>query len=457
MCKLKEISQIAAYQRLSLLDIQRIYDEITVDLNQHLKKEQDTSDELDFLEKEFAKFIELSEITDIELSYDGDFEKDSESIRLSTKNYSHLEVFKTDNFDELVKKSELYLKEKYFDLRSDPLLQILNSREISEIFHTHKQKYGDVGWEKSDYVVVILAGFLATLLDICLVKIPRDTNFFGNLQTGSPLTKWIENNSSQIYESYLKPLESIAKVPYDAATDRVLDRNVKGMNPHFHRLMSLGHDPVLGFIIGVLDIVSGGGTFIDKFGNLIIAKNLSATPDNNFFSAFIKVFLHLLSDVFTKAGIPPPFFTLLQLVKAKSPFVLGKSGETVSWTNVARYMYRHGYDLRHFLTMGIVPASIEIIIRGYWLLRNFEDGNNGHLSKVKMTSMLMLGHTIALSGNLIKTGLIYQMNPLALNWAQILRWIPLLITWIKESTEREKLLRIQLDNEWVSLYQNIAA
>ena len=30
-------------------------------------------------------------------------------------------------------------------------------------------------------------------------------------------------------------------------------------------------------------------------------------------SAFLEVFLHLLSDVFTSAGIQPPFFTLLQL------------------------------------------------------------------------------------------------------------------------------------------------
>ena len=72
-----------------------------------------------------------------------------------------------------------------------------------------------------------------------------------------------------------------------------------------------------------------------------------------------------------------------------------------------------------------------------------------------MTSMLMLGHTIALSGNLLKTGMIYQMNPLALNWAQILRLIPLCIVWIKESIQREKFLRERLDREWIDMYQHI--
>lgn len=451
----EKISKIAAYQRLNLLDIQKLYNEITVDLSRYLADEQNTSAELDFLENEFARLFESSDISDSNLNPYNNFGEDSEPVRkLPTKTYSRLEVFKTDDFDELVKKSESYLREKGFDLRKDPLLQILSSHEIREIVHSCRVKYGDVNWDTADYIAVILAGFLATLLDIFLVRIPGDANFLGNLQTGSPLTKWIKDNSPQLHENYLKPLENMAKVSYDPVTDRVLDYSVEGLNPNFHRLMSFGHDPVLGFIVGVLDIARGGATFADKYGNLIIAENLSATPDNNLFPAFIKVFLHLLSDAFTKAGVPPPFFTLLQLIKAESPFVLGKSGETVSWTNVARYMYRHGYDLRHFLTMGIVPASVEIIIRGYWLFRNFDNQNSVNIPKVKMTSMLMLGHTIALSGNLIKTGLIYQMNPLALNWTQILRWIPLCIFWIKESIEREKFLREQLDSEWVSIYQN---
>ena len=127
--------------------------------------------------------------------------------------------------------------------------------------------------------------------------------------------------------------------------------------------MSPGHDPVLGFVFGVKDIMDGTGTYIDKNGDLRrIGTSMSPEGLN---AAFLKVFLHLLSDVGTSAGIQPPFFTLLQLVKSRSPFVLGPSGERVSWTDVARYMYAHGYDLRHFATMGMVPASVEMIIRGW--------------------------------------------------------------------------------------------
>ncbi|MCB9105539.1 MAG: hypothetical protein H6633_15055 [Anaerolineales bacterium] len=134
--------------------------------------------------------------------------------------------------------------------------------------------------------------------------------------------------------------------------------------------------------------------------------------------------------------------------------MLGPSGKKVSWTDVARYMYVHGYDLRHFFTMGIVPAAVEIIIRGYWLLQGFEKQSDLKQEKVKMASMLLFGHSIALSGNLIKTGVIYQMNPLALNWAEILRFIPVLISWFKADVERNNLLRLELDAEWVKIYQS---
>jgi hypothetical protein len=83
---------------------------------------------------------------------------------------------------------------------------------------------------------------------------------------------------------------------------------VDGLSPRVHRLMSLGHDPILAFVFGVMDVMSG--TYIDKHGDLRrIATSMS--PEG-LIAAFSKVFLHLLSDVFTSAGIQPHFFTLLQ-------------------------------------------------------------------------------------------------------------------------------------------------
>jgi hypothetical protein len=138
------------------------------------------------------------------------------------------------------------------------------------------------------------------------------------------MTRWIRRNSKPVHDHYLKDLEKAAKVSYDLSAGKTVD----GLSPKVHRLMSLGHDPILAFIFGTIDIMSGTGTYIDNNGDLQrIATYIS--PED-LVSAFLKVFLHLLSDVFTSAGIQPPFFTLLQLAKTKSPFVLGPSGERVS-------------------------------------------------------------------------------------------------------------------------------
>ena len=261
------------------------------------------------------------------------------------------------------------------------------------------------------------------------------------------MTRWIRQNSRSLLDHFLRDLERAAKVPYDLTVGKAVD----GLSPKVHRLMSLGHDHILAFIFGVMDVMSGTGTYIDKHGDLRrIATSMSPEA---LIAAFLKVFLHLLSDVFTSAGIQPPFFTLLQLAKTKSPFVLGPSGETVTWTNVARYMYTHGYDLRHFATMGIVPASIEMIVRSWWLCRSFESGGKVAPTKAKLTSMLMVTHLIATSGNLLKSGVIFGMNPLALNWAQLLALPPVTLAWIIETLKRNRSIRDKLDEEWTSTYQ----
>jgi hypothetical protein len=74
-----------------------------------------------------------------------------------------------------------------------------------------------------------------------------------------------------------------------------------------------------------------------------------------------------------------------------------------------------------------------------------------------MTSMLMLGHTIATSGSLLKTGIIFGMNPLALNWSQLLAMVPVTMSWVRESTKRDSSIRKALDARWLDIYQRAAA
>ncbi len=439
---------VATYQRVRLREIRALYEELGPEVDHYLGVERRVSGELDALEEEFSETRQILRSLGAdppEPEPGGGFEVPMTS---AAPGYRRAGARRTHDFQDLVKRAEARLASEGLDLSRDPLLQVLGPSEAAGISRDYKDAFGDLAWSDSDYLAVVLAGFVATLLDVFLVRIPTDVTFLGKAQPGSPLTQWMRKNSKPVHDRYLRHLEKAAKVPYDMS----IGKTVEGLRPGVHRLMSFGHDPVLGFIFGVIDIMGGTGTLIDMNGK-VRRVGTTMSPEG-LTAAFLKVFLHLLSDMFTSAGIQPPFFTLLQLLKTKSPFVLGPSGERVSWTDVARYMYAHGYDLRHFATMGIVPASVEMVIRGWWLCRSFEEGGKPELARAKLTSMLMLGHAMAASGNLLKTGVIFGMNPLAINWAEMLALFPATVAWLRESLKRERTIRDRLDAEWVSIYES---
>ncbi|HEX5700678.1 MAG TPA: hypothetical protein VFX77_08525 [Rubrobacter sp.] len=62
-------------------------------------------------------------------------------------------------------------------------------------------------------------------------------------------------------------------------------------------------------------------------------------------------------------------------------------------------------------------------------------------------------HLIAASGNLLKTGVVFGMNPLALNWAQMLALPPVTLAWISETLKRNRSISHKLDEECVSTYE----
>lgn len=239
-------TSVIAYQRLQLLNIQKLYDQLSTDIQEVSSTEDDIARELSFFEQEFERIRQDLASSGIELDTAGiDLSTDEDEPPVVGKRYDKLTVTSPETFDELVAEAETYLRQNHIDLTRDPLLQVLDSQELVRISNSYKEKYGDITWDKSDYIVVALAGIVATLLDIFLVRIPNDMEFprgSGNPQKGSPLTKWIKEVSPQIHER-LKWLEKISKVPYDFPGDKAYDKKIPGLSSKYHhRLMSLGHD-----------------------------------------------------------------------------------------------------------------------------------------------------------------------------------------------------------------------
>lgn len=114
----------------------------------------------------------------------------------------------------------------------------------------------------------------------------------------------------------------LAPVPYDAIRKMNPDVNT-GLSGYTHRYRTLGHDPVLGWVFGPMNILSDSLTKSDfssyAVRNMTICDSMS-TPDvfaigmeqthankYNLPTAVVRQAIHFGSDYFTTQGLPMPF------------------------------------------------------------------------------------------------------------------------------------------------------
>ncbi len=305
-------------------------------------------------------------------------------------------------------------------------------------------------WDKWDYIFVGASGVLASLTDYLLVKIPKTltTGKYAG-QAGSPITEWLKqydvNKSNDWFAQWAKHLSETCKVPYDSMSYAGGAERIAGMFPKSHRFQSLGHDPVLGFVFGVLDIMRGTITGF-SYDNLTHTHTWmqdvvwSNHEPVGLIEAILRQMGHLISDVATPMGLPAPFMGLIQGINVGS---IGEQGRTVG--EIARWMYLNGYDFRHFLVSGITPAVIEIVLRAYIMLRHYSEHGEMKFDLVshpKYRSMLLMAHGIATLGNAGKI-LLMQGNPLAINSAQWMAFSLYLIPSIKYWVFDQHRLRLE--------------
>ena len=319
-------------------------------------------------------------------------------------------------------------------------------------------------WDALDYAFVGAAGVLGALTDFLLVRIPHSvTSGRYQGQLGSPLTAWLKRRDTNVngdwFSHWARALESRCKVPYDASV--VEELRVPGMYPRSHRLQSIGHDPVLGLVMGVLDILRGTitGFSYDHLTGHHRPFQASVSVQGievGLIEAFLKQIGHLASDVGTPMGIPAPFFGALQGLNTGS---FGPNDRSIG--ELSRWMYLNGYDLRHFATMGVTPLTVESVLRGYVLLRHYAENGDTPVeiaASPKYRSMLLMAHAIAALGNAGKVAL-YQGNPLAINqaeWWALVRYLePYVKHWIIDQSElRLARLKRAAEEDWTELLLN---
>jgi len=323
--------------------------------------------------------------------------------------------------------------------------------------------------DKLDWAICGVAGLLAALVDIFMVQMPQHPGFLGGEPSaGGPLANWIRDKVNRAYSpAQIKQLEAEFWTPYDPATSINLVRPVAGLGPSTHRFQSLGHDPILGFLFGVKDILQGTFTAIDKTGKLIVQPVPLADPallTMNLFDAIGRVFGHLQSDVATAAGLPAPLMPLFQFLQFGA---FGQHGYTVG--EISRIMYRSHYDFRYFLAMSVAPLLIEVVVRLCYFAKRLSEGRSiadatpFALSpaerKPKLHTMLFSAHLASTAANAGKVAL--MQNPLSINYAQWLAFFGYALPqakWVICDKEDAQMHFVQdaLDSDWAEIDRELA-
>lgn len=296
------------------------------------------------------------------------------------------------------------------------------NRQLAELNEGFSSKYR---LDKFDVAYAVMSGILAAAVDMFLVGVPQRTREEG--LRGGRLENYVRDKFKEwLPEDEMKKLAASAdaKVPYDAPCNTgYTEEWVEGLYPYMHRLYSLGHDPLLGFVIGVGDILSGSITTIDKTGAVVVQQigRYSDRKASTVAEALMRQFIHLKTDVNTSMGLPAPLMGLFNLLQ------FGEIGEEkLTVAEIVQGMYYEGYDFEHFCAQSIPVMLAELSVRLCYLGKRLHDGSTlsesmpfstNREKHPKLATMLFLAHSVAAG---IDGGRVYfSKNPMELSYPEM--------------------------------------
>lgn len=318
--------------------------------------------------------------------------------------------------------------------------------------------------DKVDVFIGALAGILGAAIDILLIGIPAKTP---EGLKGGPLSNYVRDWFDKKFpaEEMEKLANSkVSKVPFDAQDNRHTTKTVEGLSAYYHRLISLGHDPLLGLIFGVFDIKHGTMTTIDKTGKIVcqVMENYADRKESDIFAVIAKQIIHFQSDITTSMGLPAPLMTLFNLLQFGD---IGDQDQTIA--EIVQGMYYEGYDFIHFCSLSISAMLIEVVVRLGYAIKRIKEGHTikesipfslNREKKPKLATMLFIGHSVSTATNAGKV--YFTKNPMAINypqWIAFAKYAYKQLKWvIVEKPElRDAYVRGEIAKELQSVYDEI--
>ncbi|MBI1191422.1 MAG: hypothetical protein GC200_12175 [Tepidisphaera sp.] len=306
---------------------------------------------------------------------------------------------------------------------------LLTPDEIKQVNAAHDAIGAELKWSgvlnKRNVTTAVFAGGIAGAIDIFLVGVPKSQGFLGSgPNEGGWLSNFVKGKFGEAFpEDKISALEKAYKTAYDPSVNSKLSIPIEGLGPRTHRYQSFGHDPLLGFVFGIKDILTGNLTAVSKYGNVITQKvDAPFMPDENFVVRVLEALKlhwgHLRSDVATPAGLPAPLMPLLSFLQFGK---IGDKNYTIS--EVARIMYRSGYDFRHFVASSFPAVIAELIVRFGHVFQCLHEGNSPQdsiplASNPAVRRGLIIAHGVATAMNAGKV--YFTGNLMGISWVEIL-------------------------------------
>lgn len=380
-------------------------------------------------------------------------------------------IIKVRSFDELL----FYANEKFpGDIN---FTDILSPQEIAEHTVYIEQLNEDFNavhrLDKVDILIPAVAGVLAGAVDCAF------GGFIGSAGGGNipgTMSEFLNKLFAKALPiKRIKKIEDFSKVPYDALNysnkgNVIVSEIVDGLSPIFHHEVSLSHDPILGFIFGVFDMLRGTVTTLDFKGRFFIqaVEGYSDKKAQDLFTAIATVFLHMISDVNGSSnaknggmGLPVPFMALFNKLQ------FGKVGDNDTIAELVKSMFYQGYDFRHFCSMSIPVMITEVIVRVSYFAKRLQEGYDfvesvpvgiDHKKRPKLGTMLFIAHSASTAINAGKVA--FTENPLNINYAQWLMFARYTVKQLQwglygKSNMRHKYVTDILNNQWDTLYDDL--
>lgn len=324
------------------------------------------------------------------------------------------------SYDDLVKKAnaEIHNDVELEDLLSEKEFQEAYKR-LDAIHDEFSHKTGIVN--KTDLIFLGIATALQTVKSLLFGRVAGKFDYGNSFNPDARLAhndKSIEKEHSRANDGFKEKHENngygywmyilYQTPPYDITKGSPsINRNMEG---GYHRIHTLGHDPILGWIFGTANILTDTITFEDFKSNRVIRKpKMMITPESvplaklfgesfemckadslNLPAAIFAEGCHLKSDEFTKLGLPVP------ILEAINP-------------DFASKLYKSNYDALCFSRdLKIVGASagisifIDMIIGLVHGLFNKEKTDKD-LYEVRTRKILLISNSIASTSNIIQT------------------------------------------------------